>query len=296
MIGIGIVGYGVQGRAVAAELDASPVARVVAIHDPFADAAIEDARRRSSLGELVNDADVDLVYLATPPAAHEAGVAAAAAAGRAVVCEKPLAPDTGAAARIVRAVTDAGIPFGVNFYFATAPAARRLVAAVAGGRLGTVSSLELTVRFARWPRAWQADAGAWLRAPIEGGFTREVVSHFVYLADRIGGPGHVVRAHVERGADGLERRVVATVQHGAVAFTIDAAVEGADEESSRLVVNGTRAIAALLDWDELEGELPPAVPLTLAEAFAAVAAGRRDVLPDAACAARVVATIEAILA
>ncbi|PZS30305.1 MAG: hypothetical protein DLM58_13890 [Pseudonocardiales bacterium] len=41
--------------------------------------------------------------------------------------------------------------------------------------------------FPEWPRAFQADA-RWLADRAQGGFVREVLSHFIYLTDRLVGP------------------------------------------------------------------------------------------------------------
>ena len=59
-----------------------------------------------------------------------------------------------------------------------------------------VERLEIEVAFRAWPRPWQQDAAAWLDARGEGGFTREVVSHFLFLTRRLLGPLALVEAAV----------------------------------------------------------------------------------------------------
>jgi hypothetical protein len=50
--------------------------------------------------------------------------------------------------------------------------------------VGSPRSLVIEVGFARWPRLFQQDAAGWLDGAAEGGFTREVVSHFLFLSRR----------------------------------------------------------------------------------------------------------------
>ena len=68
---------------------------------------------------------------------------------------------------------------------------------IAQGEIGTVSRIAIEVAFATWPRSWQADAASWLDKPAQGGFTREVVSHFLFLSRRLVGPLHGLKASVE---------------------------------------------------------------------------------------------------
>ena len=152
----------------------------------------------------------------------------------------------------VEAVRDAGIPAAVNFPFATATAAVRLLELVRQGDLGAIRSAALTLRFAQWPRGWHAAAGAWLSGSAEGGFTREVGSHFLFLAQRLFGPGTVRAARIARGSNGAETALVATIDYKDVALTVDAAVAGEAEDYNRFEVRGARDTATLTDWYRLD--------------------------------------------
>lgn len=127
--------------------------------------------------------EVDAVYVSTPPASHAELVLKAFQAGKAVFCEKPLAVDL-AEARAMAAAAQ-GRPNAVNFALsdmaATIEIERRLP------ELGALRGVEIRLQFPRWPRAFQAEA-AWLSRSEQGGFVREVLSHFVYLTDRVLGP------------------------------------------------------------------------------------------------------------
>ncbi|HKE97521.1 MAG TPA: Gfo/Idh/MocA family oxidoreductase [Actinomycetes bacterium] len=112
---IGIIGTGVMGgdhaRRVATGVSG---ARVVAVSDPDTGraervaGAAGGARVHADGLALVGDAEVEAVLVASPPDTHEAYALACVAAGKPVLCEKPLAPTAGACLRVVEAEAAAG--------------------------------------------------------------------------------------------------------------------------------------------------------------------------------------------
>lgn len=250
--GMGVVGAGIMGRRMMAALQQHPRWRVAAAWDPHADAVPDGVPRAPTLESLLHDAAVDAVYIASPPAAHLAGVLAALAARHPVLCEKPLTHDVASAQALRDAVAASGLPFAVNFPLAASPSARRLVEIVRAGSLGDVQEVRVTARFARWPREWQAGASAWLGGAAEGGFTREVLSHFVFLAQRLFGPGSVAAVQIERRPGQAETRLLARLQLGDVPLHIDAAVAGEIADDNRFEVFGSRDRVALRQWSQLE--------------------------------------------
>jgi predicted dehydrogenase len=66
-------------------------------------------RATTSVEEAVNDADIDSVVVGLPNDMHEEAIATAAAAGKAVLCTKPLARNAEEARRILDVVESAGV-------------------------------------------------------------------------------------------------------------------------------------------------------------------------------------------
>ena len=268
--GVAVAGTGIMGGRMLAALAPHERFRVVALWDPDADAlqravsGTPDARAARSLDDLVGDPSVDLVYIASPPATHRRCVAAALAAGRACLCEKPLAADVDDAEALRELVVDARLPFAVNFPFASAPASRRLIELVQGGSLGEIRSATITARFAQWPRPWQMGASAWLAGDAEGGFTREVLSHFVFLAQRLFGSVSVADVELVREPGRSETALRARLVHAQGSVTIDAAVAGDVADQNRFEIVGSMGTAALVDWSRLafDGELSERVDAT----------------------------------
>src|SRR2546423_4374999 len=87
---------------------------------------------------LVERADVDIVDVCTPPGTHAEIVEAAAAAGKAVLCEKPLAADYASARRAADAAGAAGVPNAVGFNYRRLPALALLRELVGDGAVGDV--------------------------------------------------------------------------------------------------------------------------------------------------------------
>ena len=305
--GIGLIGAGIMARRMAAALQQHPRFHIAAVWDPDVAAASRLAEAfgpatcADSLQALALHAGVDAVYIASPPAFHLQGVRAAVAARRACLCEKPLAHTVPDAQALRDEVVAAGLPFAVHFPFARGAASQRLQALVKNGELGEVRQATLKLRFARWPRPWQEGASAWLAGPAQGGFTREVLSHFVFLAQRLFGPASVRGVLLDRQPGATETRLQAELVHADTTLSIDAAVAGEVADHNRLDLVGSAGRAALVDWQLLEfqgytSERVDSLPATL-DAFVALLEGRNDhSLATADEALAVVRTIEALLA
>jgi len=113
-VGVGMLGCGFIGEFHALGLRYVPDARVVAGCDANADrrgtfAARFGSRPFETIEELCADPEVDLVVVSLPNHLHREAVLAAAAAGKAVACTKPLGRNAAEAADMLRAVKEAGV-------------------------------------------------------------------------------------------------------------------------------------------------------------------------------------------
>ncbi len=317
MINLGIIGAGIMGErlARAALEQASDTVRVAGIWDPNA-AAI--ARITAGLPELNPVASAaalidvaDCVYIASPPASHLGHATASLAAGRSVFCEKPLAVDTEAARRF--AAAHAGARAAVNFPFASSFAVAKLAEWLP--ELGPLRSLTIDVAFRIWPRPWQHDAAGWLDRRAEGGFTREVVSHFLFLTRRLVGTlslqEHLVQYPED---DASERDIRAHLTAGGVPVALTGNVGTTPKDDHNAwTLRGEHGAIRLRDWSfaERQGDDgawygdPQALPnermrpLVLKRQLAAVAAmhrGEAHGLATIAEALEVQEVVETILA
>ncbi len=157
------VGWGVAGCGWVARdyglpgITATPGARLVALHDrdPGALAAMPaDVALHTDLAAFLATPGLDAVYVAVPNAAHREVVEAAAAAGKAVLCEKPLAADVADAEAMVAAAERAGVLLATAYDQRWHPAHRRLRELLP--RLGTVTAVRIV--YCCWlPADWSPD-------------------------------------------------------------------------------------------------------------------------------------------
>jgi predicted dehydrogenase len=90
---------------------------------------------------IVDAADVDLVVACLPPAFNTEVVLGAAAAGKHVVCEKPLGTSAQDAATMLRACQAAGVFHGLAAGYRWSPAVRAIGKLVRDGELGTIRNI-----------------------------------------------------------------------------------------------------------------------------------------------------------
>jgi predicted dehydrogenase len=255
MITLGIIGAGIMGeRMLRAALEQAPdVARVSAIWDPSAAALARIgslAPHAASAEALI--AGADCVYIAAPPAFHLPHAEAALAAGKAVFCEKPLAVDVPAAQAF--AARHATARAAVNFPMASSLAVATLRRWLGDQAIGTPIRLEIETSFAAWPRSWQRDAATWLDRPEQGGFTREVVSHFLFLTRRLCGPLALEQGAASFHAPGAsERSIAARLTAGTLPVTLLGGVGTTlKDDHNTWTLWGDRGAIRLRDWSVAE--------------------------------------------
>lgn len=98
-------------------------------------------RQHRDLASLVNDPEVDVIYIALPNAMHHAAVLAAARAGKHVLCEKPFAMNTMQARDMVQACRDAGVVLRIGHQIRLDAAVVRAREIVQSGRLGRLAEI-----------------------------------------------------------------------------------------------------------------------------------------------------------
>lgn len=239
LLNIGVIGLGVMGQRMLARLagHARLAPRVVWDANPAALAqtlqTYPQLQAATSAAALIATPGLHSLYIATPPGPHMALSEQAFDAGLAVFCEKPLTVDFAAARQGIARIEAEGQRAAVNFALASSPGLALLqthFGAAAHLPLGALAEVELELAFAAWPRPWQAAAGAWLGERVEGGFTREVLSHFIFVLQRVLGPAAVRASRVDYPADGrgAETALRAELHAAGVPIRITGRVGGAD--------------------------------------------------------------------
>jgi len=199
------------------------------------------------------DADgAGVVYIACPPVWHKEYSIAAMQAGKAVYCEKPLGVDVTQSRELVEQAQEAGVVNIVNFSLASAAAVREVEKRLAAGSLGDLAGVDVRVHFSQWPREWQMDAAAWLSYREQGGFAREVLSHWMYLSERLFGRAELCSAAVRfPDHERAETHVLADLQAGGLPVSIAGSVGGAGPDRVEYTIWGSRQSCRIFDWNRL---------------------------------------------
>jgi UDP-N-acetyl-2-amino-2-deoxyglucuronate dehydrogenase len=185
-IGVGLVGAGaIAGAHAAAYAAFKDRCEIVAFADLVEDKAAARAREfgakaaYKSPDELLKRKDISLVSICTPPFEHAANAIAAAAAGKHVLCEKPLAPSPEECDRMIAAAAKAGTVLAGVFQYRFDPAVVRAKALLDSGAMGPARLALLSGLWWRGPNYYDLWwRGTWER---EGGGA--LLNHHCHLVD-----------------------------------------------------------------------------------------------------------------
>jgi inositol 2-dehydrogenase len=143
-LGVGILGVGEMGKRHAENMRRLvPEAQLIAIADVSAQRVkqvadeLEIEHAFTSLEEMVQRKDIDAVVIATPDKFHGSSIRVAAAAGKDILCEKPLALNLEEANAALQEVSRAGVRMQVGFMRRYDPAYAAAMKRVEAGEIGT---------------------------------------------------------------------------------------------------------------------------------------------------------------
>lgn len=239
---VGIVGLGIMGRRMVEHMDLHDRFDPAILWDPSAEAC-KKALAIAPSATIARDVDAviaasDVLYLACPPAPRKAYALKAAAAGKAVFLEKPLGVDIEESRDLVAQLERAGVVSAVNF---TQAGGEALAIVTTDASMGAPLGIDIVVTYPHWPRAWQIDAD-WLRFKAEGGYTREVISHFLFFSSRVLGPLRLVWSKPTYPNDPslCESHIAARLENAdGVPVSIFASVGGAQPDRQEVTIKGT---------------------------------------------------------
>ena len=146
--------------------------------------------------ELIEDPDVNAVYIATPPSSHATFAIMAMRAGKPCYIEKPLASSYNDCIRINRISEQTGVPCFVAYYRRYLPYFQKVKEIIESGTIGNVVNVQ--VRFSVPPRDLDFQSGKempWRLQPdiAGGGYFYDLAPHQIDLLQNLFGV--ITRAH-----------------------------------------------------------------------------------------------------
>lgn len=257
-IRVGVIGLGAIGTGILKAFTDHPETVVVAVCDASEERAREVAQKENVAAwytdykVLLTDESIALVYVATPPKLHHRIVLDVLAAGKHILCEKPLANSLKEAEEMLEAAQQAGVVHAMNFPLNYAPELKKFTSLVREGYLGKLRRIELTMNFPTWPRRWQQNG--WIGGREQGGFVREVGPHLIQVVQRVFGKMIDVKSELElpENPQACETGIIASMKLAdGTPVTISGLSQVAAQERVEVKAYGTEGTISLLNWGEL---------------------------------------------
>lgn len=213
----GIMGPGGIARAFAKELITSDNAELQAVGSRSTERAKAFAetfgakKAYGSYDELVADADVDIVYIATPHPQHRDNALLCIDNGKAVLCEKPFTVNARETAQIVDAARKKGVFVMEAMWTRFLPTIRKVRGWIDDGVIGDVKMLNVSFGFkAPWNPEWRM-----LNKELGGGAVLDAGIYTTSFASFVfGGQPKRIESAVRMGTTGVDEWFSALFDYG----------------------------------------------------------------------------------
>ena len=148
MLKVGLLGAGRIGQVHAVNIAGNPRSTLVAVADVYAQAAeklaAEHGAEARSVEDILNDDNIDAVLVASSTDTHSDLIEAATAAGKAVLCEKPVDLSLERAKKCLAAASTTGKPVMIGFNRRFDPNFAAVRGALVSGEIGKAELLSVT--------------------------------------------------------------------------------------------------------------------------------------------------------
>lgn len=157
-----------KGARLVAVADALEPRRTLAF-DLAKKAGLSDVRGYSDAADLFADPNVDAVYIALPTGQHAEAVIAAAAAKKAILCEKPLGRSAAEVGRMIQAARNAGVPLMTAYMSRFGDVFCEAKRLIAENRIGQVTFVSANFSYTCLVPYPPGAPGGWRWTDAEGG-------------------------------------------------------------------------------------------------------------------------------
>lgn len=254
---IGMIGVGIVGERFIKALQRHGKVSIRGIYDTHIERARWIAEHYKvpmyqDIQALLADDQIDVVYLAVPPKYHHSIAMDILAARKHIICEKPLANSITEAKEMWEKAEEEQVVHAMNFPTVYSAGFQQLNTYLDEGWIGSLRRVELQTYFGQWPRVWQQTD--WISSREQGGFVREVFTHYVQMVQMLFGPITDIETRVEYPEDpsACETGIIATgkLQDGTPMLFNGFSNIGMEERIS-LTLYGTEGTLSFVNWRDL---------------------------------------------
>ncbi len=253
---IGIIGAGVVAERIINAAKINTRANIKGIYDIDTNRLLEVAAKynlkvATSQSELLNDDNIDIIYLAVPPKYHYPIALDIFKSGKHFICEKPLANSTEEAKAMFKLSKENDIVCAMNFPTIYSKAFEKIEILLEEGFIGDLAKIEFQGYFTEWPRAWQQNN--WISSKEQGGFVREVLTHYIQIIQRLFGDIENIHSFIQYPDDKSlsELSIIAKGDLEGVPILINAIAGIEMKEELNLKIFGTKGVIFLKNWREI---------------------------------------------
>ena len=207
-----VVKWGIIGCGDVTELKSGPAfsksehSELVAVMRRNGELAKDYAKRHNvpqwhtDADQLINDPEIDAIYVATPPASHATYAIKAMQAGKPVYVEKPMANTIEACEMMNKVSQETNMPLFVAYYRRTLPGFLKVKELIDSNAIG--KPLVVNIRLFREAFANEKDGSSWRINPdtAGGGIFYDLASHQLDFLDFLFGPIKDVAGHASNMA------------------------------------------------------------------------------------------------
>lgn len=253
---IGIIGAGVVAERIINASNNHPRSNIKAIYDINTDRLREITEKYGlkavdSYDVLLEDKDIDIIYLAVPPKYHYPIAMDILKTDKHFICEKPLANSTDEAEEMYKIAKNKNIVHGMNFPTIYMKSYEKIEELLREGFIGDLIRVEFQGYFTHWPRPWQQNN--WITSREQGGFVREVVTHYIQMIQRLFGNIEDVSSFIDypENPQISEKSIIARGMVKGVPVLINGVTDVGMEEELCFKIFGTEGSIYLKNWREL---------------------------------------------
>lgn len=256
IMNIGIIGAGVVAERIINAASVNPRANIKSIYDVNQTRLSEVSYKynlqvEESQNMLLSDPEIDIIYLAVPPKYHYPIGLEIFKSGKHFICEKPLANSTDEAKAMSDLSKENHIVCAMNFPTMYSNTFHKIQTLIKENFLGNIVRIEFQGYFSSWPRTWQQND--WISTREQGGFVREVVTHYIQMIQRLFGEIKDITSFIQYPDDPKlsETSIIAKGHINKVPVLINALAGIGMKEDLNLKLIGTTGVIYLKNWREL---------------------------------------------
>ncbi len=253
---LGIIGAGVMAeRLINASMN-HPDVKIKGLYDRDMDRMLEISRKYwidgySSYEELLDDGEIDIIYLAVPPKFHYYYAIDIFKSNKHFLCEKPLANSREEAETMAEFSNGEDIVYAMNFPTIYRSVYKKIKELLDKNALGHILRVEFHGYFREWPRPWQKNP--WIVTREQGGFTREVVTHYIQLMQRLFGDIEGIKSFVNYPTDTYraEKSLLTKANIRDIEVLINCISDIGMKEKLEFNIIGSNGTISLRNWNDL---------------------------------------------